>query len=106
MFDGNYTGSVFSGLNSIYRALSLSPISDMLWSIPPQAVPSCLSHTINLSTNENLSIEGDWLLAKRLIIPLQTTKEELDDRPAAIGTFPDTSTFIPTKVLVSPTAAL
>ena len=67
----------------------------MVWSMPPQAVPACLSALIvNWASVAWSSLERTPL-AWAVVMAAQTVKAEEEDRPAAGGTRESIRIFMP-----------
>ena len=84
-----------SGLNSIYLAHPISPIIEIVWSMPPQAVPTSLSPFTTYPVNFFISILSINPLACMANIATHTQKAALELTPASIGTLESINRFIP-----------
>jgi hypothetical protein len=84
---GSLTVVVFiEGKKSTSFTVPFSPIIEIVWSIPPHAVPAILSAVI---VNYAKRLEGTLsiiLFACIAVTAVQTVKAELELNPAAIGT--------------------
>ena len=84
---GTVTSMALSlGLNSINFALFNSAKMEIVWSIPPQAVPAILSAVTQSWLKSPLGITVCRLFACRVTIAAHTVNAELDETPAAGGT--------------------
>jgi len=67
-------------------AVPIWPIIEIVWSMPPQAVPANLSAAITSSASVVLSNSFSRLLEWSVMTAAQTQNELDDERPAAGGT--------------------
>lgn len=77
---------VISGTKSILATLPASPRREMVWSMPPHAVPAKRSALIVRSASCFYLILSSTPLACAVVIAEHTVKEELEPSPAAHGT--------------------
>jgi len=84
------------GIKSMCFAFPISPIIDIVWSIPPQAVPAFRSEVIHRSASNYLGTLSMILFACIVVTAAQTTKAELELKPAAGGTWESIKIFKPT----------
>ena len=84
---GTFTVVVLmQGIKSMCFAFPISPIIDIVWSIPPHAVPALRSEVIHRSARSYLGTLSIIPFACIVVTAAQTTKAELELKPAAGGT--------------------
>ena len=74
------------GTKSISFAVPFSPIMEIVWSIPPHAVPAILSAVIVNSAKRPNGTYSIILFACIVVTAAQTVKAELELKPEAGGT--------------------
>jgi hypothetical protein len=84
-----------SGLNSISLAYPSSAKIEIVWSIPPQAVPAILSAEIHILLRSPFGIVSFSPLACIVTTDAQTVNALLEDTPAAGGTCESIRTLNP-----------
>lgn len=78
--------TLMAGTKSISLACPISPIMDIVWSMPPQAVPAILSALMVISASLCRVILSLTPLACIVVTAAQTTNAELELSPEAGGT--------------------
>lgn len=85
---GKWTGVHLIGLNWMYKQKLVLPMTEIDWSIPPDAVPVSLYPVMTLSMKSSLVSGSPLPLAWKAARAAQTHKADELETPAATGTFP------------------
>lgn len=94
---GRWTGVHLIGWNWIYKQKLVFPMTEIDWSIPPDAVPVYLYPVMHRSIKSSFLSKASPPLAWRAAKAAHTHKADELETPAAFGTFPSMRMFNPTN---------